>query len=137
MDSNYEPCGKGGNLQIHPDDITFFEKFYEVYGFLPYPKEMERLGKIVRIGDIYPEHPVAHLTAKSYYLCKSKVFNEMRGIAAENLGIILSDTKRGARQYKTNDKKYSLKSIFEVIFYNIFPIEFFIIQVIYIHYILL
>ena len=116
--SDYEPCGRGGNMQIHPEDIKFFEKFHEEYGFIPYPKEMERLGK--KIGDIYPEHPVAHLTAKSYYLCKSKVFNEMRGIAAENLGIILSDTKRGARQYKTNDKKYSLKSIFEVIFYNIF-----------------
>jgi hypothetical protein len=38
MGSDYEPCGRGGNMQIHPEDITFFEKFYEVYGFLPYPK---------------------------------------------------------------------------------------------------
>ena len=123
MDSNYEPCGKGGNMQIHPDDITFFEKFYEVYGFLPYPKEMERLGKIVRIGDIYPEHPVAHLNTKSYYLCKSKVFKDIRRIASENLGLILSDSTRGNKRFITNDGKYQLRSIYEVIFYNIFALN--------------
>ena len=120
MGSDYEPCGRGGNMQIHPEDITFFEKFHKKYGFIPFPKEMERLGKIEKIGDIYPEHPVAHLNTKSYYLCKSKVFPKMREIAAKNLGIILSDTKRGARQYTTNDGKYFLRSIYEVIFYNIF-----------------
>jgi hypothetical protein len=123
MGSDYEPCGRGGNMQIHPEDIIFFEKFYEVYGFLPYPKEMERLGKIVKIGDIYPEHPVAHLNTKSYYICKSKVFKDIRRIAAENLGIILSDTKRGAKRYITNDGKYQLRSIYEVIFYNIFMLN--------------
>lgn len=123
MGSDYEPCGRGGNMQIHPEDIIFFEKFYEVYGFLPYPKEMERLGKIVKIGDIYPEHPVAHLNTKSYYICKSKVFKDIRRIAAENLGVILSDTKRGSKRYITNDGKYQLRSIYEVIFYNIFMLN--------------
>jgi hypothetical protein len=118
--SDYEPCARGGNMQIHPEDIKFFEKFHEKYGFLPYPKEMERLGKIVKIGDVYPGHPVAHLNTKSYYLCKSKVFKDIRRIAAENLGIILSDTKSGAKRYITNDGKYQLRSIYEVIFYNIF-----------------
>ena len=118
--SDYEPCARGGNMQIHPEDIKFFEKFHEKYGFLPYPKEMERLGKLVKIGDVYPGHPVAHLNTKSYYLCKSKVFKDIRRIAAENLGIILSDTKSGAKRYITNDGKYQLRSIYEVIFYNIF-----------------
>ena len=123
MDSNYEPCNRGGNIQIHPDDIKFFEKFYEVYGFLPYPKEMERLGKIVKVGDIYPEHPVAHLNTKSYYICKSKVFKDIRRIASENLGLILSDSTRGNKRYITNDGKYQLRSIYEVVFYNIFMLN--------------
>lgn len=123
ISSNYEPCGRGGNTQIHPEDVIFFEKFYEVYGFLPYPKEMERLGKTLKIGDVYPEHPVAHLNTKSYYICKSKVFNEIRGRVAEKLGVILSDTTRGAKQYITNDGKYQLRSIYEVIFYNIFTLN--------------
>ena len=121
--SDYESCGRGGNTQIHPEDIRFFEEFYKKYGFLPYPKEMERLGKIVKIGDIYPEHPVAHLNTKSYYLCKSKVFNDIKKIVAEKLGIILADTRSGARLYKTNDGKYDLRSIYEVIFYNIFMLN--------------
>ena len=123
MDSTYEPCVRGGNMQIHPDDIKFFEKFYEVYGFLPYPKEMERLGKIVKVGDIYPEHPVAHLNTKSYYICKSKVFKDIRRIVSEKLGLILSDTTRGAKRFITNDGKYQLRSIYEVIFYNIFMLN--------------
>lgn len=122
-DSNYEPCGRGGNTQIHPDDIKFFEMFYEKYGFLPYTKEMERLGKTLRIGDVYPEHPAAHLNTKSYYLCKSKVFKEIRRIASENLGLVLSDTERGGKRYITNDGKYQLRSIYEVIFYNIFMLN--------------
>jgi hypothetical protein len=122
-DSYYEPCGRGGNMQIHPEDIKFFEKFYEVYGFLPYPKEMERLGKIVKVGDVYPEHPVGHLNTKSYYICKSKVFSDIRRIASENLGLILSDTTRGSKRYITNDGKYQLRSIYEVIFYNIFMLN--------------
>jgi hypothetical protein len=91
-----------------------------VYGFLPYPKEMERLGKLVRIGDIYPEHPVAHLNTKSYYICKSKVFKEIRMSVAKELGLILADSRSGARLYRTNDEKHDLRSIYEVIFYNIF-----------------
>lgn len=120
---DYEPCSRGGNLQIHPEDIIFFEKFFNKYGFLPYPKEMERLGNHVKIGNIYPEHPMSHLTTKSYYICKSKVFKEMRSISAENLGLILSDTIRGSKRYITNDGKHQLRSIFEVIFYNIFEMN--------------
>ena len=118
--SDYEPCGRGGNMQIHPADLEFFREFFHVYGFLPYPKEMERLGKIVRIGDVYPEHPVAHLNTKSYYLCKSKVFKEIRMSVAKELGLILADSRSGARSYRTNDEKHDLRSIYEVIFYNIF-----------------
>ena len=120
QDLNYEPCGRGGNTQIHNSDIEFFKEFFRAFGFLPYPKEMERLGKIVKIGDIYPDHPVAHLNTKSYYICKSKVFKEIRTIVAKELGLILSDTERGGRRYITNDEKYQLRSIYEVIFYNIF-----------------
>lgn len=123
ISSDYEPCGRGGNMQIHPEDIIFFEKFYEVYGFLPYPKEMERLGKTLKVGDVYPKHPVAHLNTKSYYICKSKVFMDIKRIAAENLGVILSDTRSGARRYITNDGKYQLRSVYEVIFYNIFMLN--------------
>ena len=122
-DSNYEPCGRGGNMQIHPEDIKFFIKFYEKYGFLPYPKEMERLGSIVKIGDIYPDHPMSHLTTKSYYLCKSKVFKLIRNDVAKQLGLILSDSKMGSKRYITNDKKYELRSIYEVIFYNTFMLN--------------
>ncbi len=118
--SDYEPCGRGGNMQIHPADLEFFREFFHVYGFLPYPKEMERLGKLVRIGDIYPEHPAAHLNTKSYYICKSKVFKEMRMSIAKELGLILAETRSGARRYITSDGKYQLRSIYEVIFYNIF-----------------
>lgn len=121
--SDYEPCARGGNMQIHPDDVKFFVEFFHMFGFLPYPKEMERLGKILRIGDVFPEHPVAHLNTKSYYLCKSKIFKDIRMIAAKELGLILSDTKRGARRYITNDGKYQLRSIYEVIFYNIFMLN--------------
>ena len=123
MDSTYEPCGRGGNIQIHPEDIKFFIKFYEKYGFLPYPKEMERLGSIVKIGDIYPDHPMSHLTAKSYYLCKSKVFRKIRDNVSKELGLILSDTKMGSKRYITNDGKYELRSIYEVIFYNVFMLN--------------
>lgn len=122
-DSDYEPCSRGGNMQIHPEDIKFFEKFFQVYGFLPYPKEMERLGKIVKVGDVYPEHPVAHLNTKSYYICKSKVFKDIRMTVAKNLGLILSDSKRGSKRYITNDGKYQLRSIYEVVFYNIFMLN--------------
>jgi hypothetical protein len=122
-DSNYEPCGRGGNMQIHPEDIKFFIKFYEKYGFLPYPKEMERLASIVKIGDIYPDHPMSHLAAKSYYLCKSKVFKKIRDDVSKELGLILSDTTRGSKRYITNDGKYQLRSIYEVIFYNIFMLN--------------
>ena len=81
---------------------------------------MERLGKIVRIGDVYPEHPAAHLNTKSYYICKSKVFKEIRMSVAKELGLILADSRSGARSYRTNDEKHDLRSIYEVIFYNIF-----------------
>jgi hypothetical protein len=123
VDLTYEPCGRGGNMQIHPEDIIFFIKFYEKYGFLPYPKEMERLGSIVKIGDIYPDHPMSHLTTKSYYICKSKVFKNIRDNVSKQLGLILSDTKRGSKRYITNDGKYELRSIYEVIFYNIFMLN--------------
>ena len=123
MDSTYEPCGRGGNIQMHPEDIKFFIKFYEKYGFLPYPKEMERLGSIVKIGDIYPDHPMSHLAAKSYYLCKSKVFKKIRNDVSKELGLILSDSKMGSKRYITNDKKYELRSIYEVIFYNTFMLN--------------
>lgn len=121
--TDYMPCGRGGNMQIHPEDIEFFIKFYEKYGFLPYPKEMERLGSVVKIGDIYPDHPMSHLTTKSYYLCKSKVFKQIGNDVSEQLGLILSDTKRGSKRYITNDGKYELRSIYEVIFYNIFMLN--------------
>jgi hypothetical protein len=121
--SDYEPCVRGGNMQIHPEDIQFFKEFFHLFGFLPYPKEMERLGKIARIGDVYPSHPAAHLNTKSYYLCKSKIFKDIRMIVAKELGLILADTKRGARRYVTNDGKYQLRSIYEVIFYNIFMLN--------------
>jgi hypothetical protein len=123
MNLIYQPCGRGGNMQIHPEDIIFFIKFYEKYGFLPYPKEMERLGSIVKIGDIYPDHPMSHLTTKSYYICKSKVFKNIRDNVSKQLGLILSDTKRGSKRYITNDGKYELRSIYEVIFYNIFMLN--------------
>lgn len=122
-DSTYEPCGRGGNMQIHPEDIKFFKEFFRFFGFLPYPKEMERMGKIVRIGDVYPEHPVAHLNTKSYYLCKSKVFKDIRMIVAKELNLVLAETRSGARRYITNDGKYQLRSIYEVIFYNIFMLN--------------
>lgn len=118
--SDYEPCARGGNMQIHPEDIKFFKEFFRLFGFLPYPKEMERMGKIVRIGDVYPEHPVAHLNTKSYYLCKSKVFKDIRMMVAKDLDLILAETRSGARRYITSDGKYQLRSIYEVIFYNIF-----------------
>lgn len=120
MDSTYEPCVRGGNMQIHPEDIKFFEKFYEVYGFVPYPKIMENLASSVRVGDIYPNHPMAKIAVKTYYQCKSKVFNKIRNDVAKKLGLILSDTTRGVKRFITNDGKYQLRSIYEVIFYNIF-----------------
>ena len=121
--SDYEPCSRGGNMQIHPEDIKFFKEFFRLFGFLPYPKEMERMGKIVRIGDVYPEHPVAHLNTKSYYLCKSKVFKDIRMMVAKDLDLILAETRSGARRYITSDGKYQLRSIYEVIFYNIFMLN--------------
>lgn len=124
MNLIYQPCVRGGNMQIHPEDIKFFIKFYEKYGFLPYPKEMERLGRNkVKIGDIYLGHPMSHLTTKSYYICKSKVFKQIGNDVSEQLGLILSDTKRGSKKYITNDGKYELRSIYEVIFYNIFMLN--------------
>jgi hypothetical protein len=84
---------------------------------------MERLGSIVKIGDIYPDHPMSHLTTKSYYLCKSKVFKLIRNDVAKQLGLILSDSKMGSKRYITNDKKYELRSIYEVIFYNTFMLN--------------
>jgi hypothetical protein len=121
---NRRVCKKGGNTEIQPEDIKFFEKFYEMYGFIPYVKEMERLGTVVKVGDIYPEHPAAHLNTKSYYQqCLTKVFEEIRKMVAEKLGLILSDTERGQKRFITNDGKYHLRSIHEVIFYNVFALN--------------
>ena len=125
MNLIYQPCGRGGNMQIHPEDIKFFIKFYEKYGFLPPAREMERLGENkVKIRDIYPDHPKAYLSVKSYYQCKSKVFSDIQKIVSDKLGLIGTDVKKaGSKRYITNDGKHQLRSIYEVIFYNVFALN--------------
>jgi hypothetical protein len=115
---DYIPCTRDGSNQIHPEDIIFFKKFYDRFKFLPYPKEMERLGNQLKVGDIYPEHPMSHLTMKSFYICKSKVFSQIKREVANELGLFFS--KGGSRNYITMDDKHYLRSMFEVIFYNVF-----------------
>lgn len=116
---DYEPCVRGGTTQIHPADEIFFKKFYEKFGFLPYPKLMERLGDEYKVGDFYPEHPVANINMKSYYICKSKVFSKIKSKIADELGIV-STNIGGSKNYITLDEKYHLRSLCEVIFYNTF-----------------
>lgn len=116
---NYEPCGRKSSTQIHPEDKIFFKKFYDKFGFLPFPKVMERLGNQYRIGDIYQNHPMSHLNMKSFYLCKSKVFNQIKNEVASELKLSLVGMG-GSKNYITLDDRYHLRSIFEVIFYNTF-----------------
>lgn len=116
---NYQPCGREGSTQIHSEDKVFFKKFYEKFGFLPFPKAMERLGNQYKIGDIYPNHPMSHLNMKSFYLCKSKVFKQIKKEVASELNLSLVGAG-GSKNYITLDDKHHLRSIFEVIFYNTF-----------------
>lgn len=119
--TDYEPCGRAGSSQIHNEDRIFLKKFYEKEGFLPKPKELERIGSSKRVGDFYPQHPMSHLGIKSFYLCKSKVYSQLKSEVEKELDISSDSGKRGGQKtYMTNDGKYQLRSIFEVIFYNIF-----------------
>jgi len=118
-DGSYEPCGRQGSTQIHPEDEIFFKKFYDKFGFLPFPKAMERLGNEYKIGDIYPNHPMSHLNMKSFYLCKSKVFRQIKNKVSNELGLIITNVG-GSKNYITLDDKHYLRSMFEVIFYNTF-----------------
>jgi hypothetical protein len=116
---DYQPCGRQGSSQIHPEDEIFFKRFYEKFGFLPFPKIMERLGNEYKVGDIYPEHPMAHLNMKSFYLCKSKVFTQIKNKMAGEIGLV-STNIGGSKNYITLNGKYFLRSMFEVILYNTF-----------------
>jgi hypothetical protein len=124
QDTNYEPCGRNSVQKAHIEDEIFMRKFYDREGYLPFPKQMERIGGTKRIGDYYPEHPKANLTFKSFYLCKSKVFYEIRNKVEDQLtkelGVFFDDKSKRTKSFRTNDGKYRLRSEYEIIFYNTF-----------------
>lgn len=118
---NYQSCGRKGSTQIHTEDKILFKKFYDRFGFLPFYRHIRRLGNDLMVGDVYPTHPMAHKSFYGFYLCKSKVYGKIKDEMQLELGLYID--KGGTKNYITMDDKYFLRSIFEVIFYNIFYIN--------------
>jgi predicted transcriptional regulator len=105
--------------QINPENLNFFEKFYEEEKFLPTYKTLENLSN-KKVGDYLPEHPKANVNLKTFVNKYVPELSLILSLLEKKYGVLPTKKESGYGTYVSIDGKYRFKSLFENIFYNIF-----------------
>lgn len=105
--------------QINPENLNFFEKFYEVEKFLPTYKTLENLSN-KKVGDYFPEHSKANVNLKTFVNKYVPELSLILSLLEKKYNILPTKKESGFGTYVSVDGRYRFKSLFENIFYNIF-----------------
>jgi len=107
---------------IPQEDEDFVIAWREKNGSFPGFRQLQQSGQ--RVESTLSTHPKSNMTTKEYVdKHLGKFLNLIVAKLSNEMGISLSDKKRGARRYVSKDAKKILRSELEVLTYNIFVIE--------------
>lgn len=104
---------------IPQEDEDFVIPWRNKNGSFPGFRQLQQSGQ--RVGSTLSTHSKSNTTTKEYVdKHLGKFLNLIVGKLSNEMGISLSDRKRGTRKYVSKDAKKILRSELEILTYNIF-----------------